>query len=471
MKNHSLIQSLLTAGAVCLLSGLWAGLAQAQSLPVGQIVERVVCRADAQQSYALYLPSNYTETRKWPILLAFDPGGRGLRPVELFKEAAEQYGYIVAGSNNSRNGLGGELNRILTTFWQDAHGRLALDENRVYLTGFSGGARVALSLARSLPEQIAGVIACGAGGPPEVSLRKQVPYAILGIAGHEDFNLLELKQLTHALTEAGATNRLITVAGGHAWPPATVATQAVGWLELQAMKTGRRAKDATWVETSRTQQLAAARAAETEARWLAALAGYEALARDFQGLADVAAYVSKAKELQANKEVRESLKRDKTADELQQLRTQRFFELYNRLQENDERALVVGMLKSDIQGLRKKSLANEDNPERTAARRVLSLVFVSLNEMAAQLRAQQRYQDMAVNMALAVEARPDTPGVYFNLARAQALSGSKKQALASLQQAVAHGLNDAPQISNNPDLESLRTEPAYKQLLERMSGK
>jgi len=38
------------------------------SLPSpGQIVN-VVCTLDANQSYALYLPSAYTVTRRWPII-------------------------------------------------------------------------------------------------------------------------------------------------------------------------------------------------------------------------------------------------------------------------------------------------------------------------------------------------------------------------------------------------------------------
>lgn len=463
------IHHLLFSGLV--LSVLWAVLAQAQSLPVGQIVERVTCRADATQSYALYLPQGYDAARPWPILYGFDPGGRGLRPVELYKEAAEKYGYIVVGSHNSRNGLGGELRQILNTLWQDTHERLAINEKRVYLTGMSGGARVALSLARSIPDQVAGVIACAAGGPTEVQARKDLPYAVIGIAGHEDFNLLELKQLTEALTKAGAVNRLVTFAGGHSWPPVEVATQAVGWLELQAMKTGRRPQDANWLAAWQSQQLAEAGAAEADQRWLVALKIYEALAQDVQGLADVTAFANRAKELRAKKQVKDSLKQEKLADELQQQESNSFFNWHKQLKPSDANSFIFGMLQATVRVMRKRSLVSEESPERTASRRVLNLLGIFLNEENSRLRANNRYREMTMNALLLVEARPDHPQAYFNLARAQALSGSKKQALESLQQAVAHGLNDAQQIRNNPDLESLRAEPAYKQLLERISGK
>jgi hypothetical protein len=56
------------------------------------------------QSYELYVPSNYTPDRRWPIIYAFDPSAQGSRPLQFMKEAAETYGYLVAGSNNSRNG-------------------------------------------------------------------------------------------------------------------------------------------------------------------------------------------------------------------------------------------------------------------------------------------------------------------------------------------------------------------------------
>src|SRR5260370_17753769 len=71
--------------------------------PVGEIIDSVACASDPEQSYALYLPSNYTPAKTWPIIYAFDPLAYGKTPVKLYKDAAEKYGFIVTGSNNSRN--------------------------------------------------------------------------------------------------------------------------------------------------------------------------------------------------------------------------------------------------------------------------------------------------------------------------------------------------------------------------------
>src|SRR5215470_6896099 len=209
-----------------------------QDLPPGKLIERVVCLKDASESYALYLPPNYTPDRQWPILYAFDPGARGVRPVERFKDAAEKYGYIVVGSNNSRNGPGVPLTEIIRALFDDTQARFSIDAKRVYTTGFSGGARVAGSVAQSSEGRIAGAILCGAGFSSEKAPAKPLPFPVFSIAGSEDFNWIELRQLNRTLDSIGSANRFVTFDGDHAWPPSAVCAMAVEWMELQAMKSG-----------------------------------------------------------------------------------------------------------------------------------------------------------------------------------------------------------------------------------------
>ena len=39
--------------------------------PAGKISDDIKCAAEPSQSYALYLPSNYSPDRLWPVILAF----------------------------------------------------------------------------------------------------------------------------------------------------------------------------------------------------------------------------------------------------------------------------------------------------------------------------------------------------------------------------------------------------------------
>src|ERR671924_2333861 len=137
--------------------------ALAAELPTGQIVPEVLCATDASQTYALYLPRAYNADRAWPVIFTFDPAGRGRVPVERYQAAAERYGFIVAGSNNSRNGSA-ENGKAVVAMTGDVLSRFRADEHRLYLAGMSGGSRVALGVALGSPkDHVAGVIASSAG--------------------------------------------------------------------------------------------------------------------------------------------------------------------------------------------------------------------------------------------------------------------------------------------------------------------
>jgi len=147
-------------------AALAGALASGESLPLGQIIDDVQCAADASQHYSLYLPSNFTPTRRWPVILAYDAGGRGRRAVERYKDGAEKYGYIVAGSNNSRNGPWEISLNAAKAMTGDVDKRFPVDPKRIYTAGMSGGARVAMKLAMD-SNIIAGVFASSAGFPDD----------------------------------------------------------------------------------------------------------------------------------------------------------------------------------------------------------------------------------------------------------------------------------------------------------------
>lgn len=196
----------------------------AAELPAGTVVPSVPSAANPKLSYALYLPSNYGPQRQWPILYCLDPGARGRLPVERFAKAAEAEGFIVAGSNDSRNGPIEPVEQAITAMLDDTAARFSIDPSRVYAAGFSGGARVALRWA--LNGKIAGVVACGAAfGSPQPP--KQIPFALFACAGVDDFNYGELHALSLAVTKADARQRFAEFAGGHDWLPEAQALEAL----------------------------------------------------------------------------------------------------------------------------------------------------------------------------------------------------------------------------------------------------
>jgi dienelactone hydrolase len=215
-----------------------------ECFPLGQVIDPVISLQDPTQSYALYLPAGYATGRRWPILYGFDPGGRGAVPVALFREAADKFGWIVAASNNSRNGPWKDIYVAAGAVWDDTHARLRIDDSRVYAAGFSGGARVACGLARMLNVQTAGVIGCGAGLPEWLAAADLVGIPWFGTAGFGDFNLREMKELEKELLRLGSPCELKVFPGQHVWPPVGIAMEAVAWMEELYLKSleGKRQK-------------------------------------------------------------------------------------------------------------------------------------------------------------------------------------------------------------------------------------
>ena len=115
----------------------------------------------------------------------------------------------------------------------DVARRFSIDARRVYLTGLSGGARVALQVALG-STSITGVIA-SAAGYPDSKPRQSVPFLLFATTGTEDFNYVEMRQLDRKLT---SPHRLAVFNGGHQLPPPDVALDAIEWLELRGMKCG-----------------------------------------------------------------------------------------------------------------------------------------------------------------------------------------------------------------------------------------
>jgi dienelactone hydrolase len=432
----------------------------------GKVVEKVVCRSDQKLSYALFLPSNYTQGKKWPIVYGFDPGARGHMPVERFKDAAEKYGYIIVGSNNSRNGSMELTVAAIKAMLDDTHARFSIDDARIYATGFSGGARVACSLGYMLKGSVAGVIACGGGFPSNISPSRATPFALFGTAGTEDFNLPEMKQLDRALDQFAIPNRLEIFEGGHEWATADLCTEALAWMEIQAMKTGKREKDERLIDDLLNRELARAREYEASKKIYEAYAVYDRVAADFKGLKDVLEYEKRAGELKDSKEVKLALKQEQEQDRKQLARFKELFALKDSLKNNDERALAMADLKRSLESLKKKSEEKEPGADRTVARRVLNQFFVYLSEEAMSLIQRKSYTEAAQNLVIAAEVMPNNPRLFFNLARVYSLNNEKSRAVEALKKAVEKGFKDQAAIEGEKDLDSLRNETGYRRVLE-----
>lgn len=464
-----LCASLIFLIAVTLFASTPSSGNKEEELPKGQIIEKVSVRADPKQSCALYLPSRYTADKKWPILYAFDPAARGRVPVSLFKDAAEKYGYIVAGSNNSRNGE--NVSTAVTSMLKDTNERFSIDERRIYTAGFSGGARVACSVGLGYPGLVAGVIACSGGFPQEIKPSRATPFVLFATAGTEDFNFPEMARLHRTLDGFGVTNEFEIFAGGHDWPPPELCLEALEWIELQAMKAGKREKDEALIDALFKRRLESARALDEARKNYDAYLIYEKLAGEFRGLKDVSEFEKRAEQLKSSKEVKEALKSEQEQERKQQTLMEQFYLLIDKLEAAEEGEAALQSFKSGIAALKKRADAGADTDDRRVARRVLQQLFVGLYEGARAHYKRKDYSLMATRLELAAEIRPDNARLLYDLASAYALGGRKRKALDALGKAVADGYSDVEKIKTDDDLTSLRGETEFKRIVASLEKK
>jgi len=348
----------------------------------GVLAEHVRCPSDTTQTYTLYLPSTYQTNRDWPLLLVFDPGARAARAAEVFREAAERFGWIVAASENSRNGPWEPTLRAVNAMWPALLGGYAVDQRRVYTAGHSGGATVAWLVAQQTG-QIAGVIASGQPNP-ESQIAKGRQFAWFGSAGHSDFNFLQVKNIDAGLEEAKTPHRAEFFDGGHQWPPSDIAFRALGWMEVLAMKEGRRQRDLDLARTILAEDVSRARALEDRGLLTEAWRSYRTIATTYTGLVDVGDADRRLRAIEADNRFKKARKLEERADRREQQEIYAVGKVVAELGADDPP--LVAQLRSQLNLDSLEKASGGEGYEAASATRSIALVRIQLSTVARELR-------------------------------------------------------------------------------------
>jgi dienelactone hydrolase len=476
-------------------------------LAAGQVAESVRSLESPSQSYALYLPSTYAPDRAWPLLMAFDPSAEGAVPVKLFREAAEKYGYIVVGSNNSRNGPTRPSAEAFDALWRDVHTRFRVDDRRIYAAGFSGAAQFSSWVAGSCQGCLAGVILSGAGFPPDHPPSPGLKFVVYAAIGHYDFNFPEMVQLRQALERDKITHHIDSFDGSHQWMPPALAQAALEWLNLQAMASGVLPRDEPFVAAQWSQRLQQAQAEEHNHDLYQAFNSYSSLAADFVPLRDAGEARAAVERLRGSPEYRRA---QASLDD--QVRKQnnitapiiaRMISLASNpngeiaglpqvqqspmaMQSNGRPAaggplapdpsggpeMVRQQLEGDLASLRKQR-ERETNPEKlTVLRRAVGAVFGYAYDSGYTMLDSKNYRAAAAYFELAAFAAPKASApMHYNAAAAYCLAGDRKQSMHLLRQAVAEGFNDRGRLEADHDFDRLRSSPEFQAVLANLAAK
>ena len=435
----------------------------------GVIQPNVSCLSDADMTYALYLPSGFTEDRLWPVLVCLDPAARGNVPVEQFRAGAEQYGFILIGSNHARNYDASSVERSLTAIFNDLGSRYPIHSGGVYGTGFSGGARVALTLASRFGH-FQGVIACGAGFDPRYPPDPFGRFPVLMTLGLHDSNYCAMRTQYRDLRKYGRDVGMLIFDGDHDWPNEADCQRALGWLRIRAMTSGAVPRDLEWQQSFLSDLMNRAEHLAGEGKLLEAMCTMEMVE---ESQAEKAGLMDRIHQLRSSADMQEmrSREHEMVQWEMGQMKEIESIMVHARQPALDiqERSGLRQWVRSRARNYRDMS-TDKDPLQALAGERMLDFLWRRPFEGIMIEMADKKY-DQAIRLGeLALIVQPENWVTHYNIACAASRKGDLRTSLQSLEHAIKNGLGNPERVWSDADLVQLTTSPRYRKKLERLVG-
>lgn len=189
-----------------------------------------------KQKYQLFVPKNYKKDRAWPLVLFISPGD-GPTGWAAWKDVCEKEGVLFASPYAAGNSVpAGQRTRIILDALDDVRRAYRIDPDQTYVSGFSGGGRMACAIGFALPEYFGGIAPVGGTNPlsPPTYLRFRAldRLSLAFITGEKDSNRKENEVYMHPwMEELGIRSKLWVADGvGHAIPGPKVMAEVYAYL-------------------------------------------------------------------------------------------------------------------------------------------------------------------------------------------------------------------------------------------------
>jgi predicted esterase len=170
-------------------------------------------------TWDVYIPKN-ASTEPPGVMVYISPVRTGQIDYR-WREVMDRQNLVYISANSSGNRKTVKLRVVLAVMGLKALGQqIPLAADRVYVSGFSGGGRVASYVASQFPELFTGAIyICGADFwkqeySPKVEL--MLPNRFVFVTGSKDFNRDETRAVYRRYLDAGAVNSKLMVIPGMA---------------------------------------------------------------------------------------------------------------------------------------------------------------------------------------------------------------------------------------------------------------
>ena len=390
------------------------------------------CQNNPSNVYEVYIPPVAGNAGKIPLLLVIDSHGAGRFAIGKFKTAAKKYPVVLIASDLIKNDFQGFVPAIRSLV-EDASKKYPVN-GKVFLAGFSGGARMALNYAMTNP--VSGLILCGALAQPRQLETLRCP--VFSISGLDDFNFIETAQyiINAAMAPKNLTIELTN--DSHEWPEEAILANAFGFLML-TQNSANKAATAQFCTIQKERIDSFEKRNELVKAGLIArnMSVYER----FNKKTDFKSIYTSLRNLEAYR------------NQLTQLKKSLRFEMqarepyFHALQDKD-----TTWWKNEIKNLEEKAGKEQNLIEQSMYRRIKGFWGIACYSISKEFIA--THNPHALNRILAIykTLEPENPDVYYFSCFPDYWKGNREATVSALIKAREHGFSDLEQMRKDfPD--------------------
>ena len=405
-----------------------------------KIINPVICVDDPSKSYALYIPK-HSSNEPLPVIYFFDPHADGLLPLKKYKDLADSFHFILVGSNDSKNGNDwNDAEAIWNILNDDVQKRLAVDPDRIYTCGFSGGAKVATFVALH-HNNVRGVIANGAG-LEDITTAENFNFSFTAITGTGDMNMTDLVSIGKILDKSLVRHRIIFFKGIHEWAPDSTMNIAFEGLQFDAMQKNLIPQDTGFIKKFVVNNQKEIEAELKEKDLIKAQETCSLVTSMLDDMSHQSSWFHKKED----SIIQTSAYQKQEQDRQTLLKTEENIKAVYQQHFQNEDEVYWDQTIADV-----KSKSKGKSPEAAIYQRLnayLSLAFYSLSN---QLINQNQNKEAGYFVSLYKKADPNNTEAWYFSAILDARNGRIEETKADLEKAVELGFKDKKRLEQQPE--------------------
>ena len=427
------------------------------------VIDTIWIDKNPGESFSLYLPQQYEPEKLSPVIFIFEPMARGKIGIQPFISAAEQYGYILICSNDSKNGTYEVNFEIADNLFSKAISLLQVDPKRIYLAGFSGGGRLATRIAIQ-SDKIQGVISCGAGlNLKSGGLPSTQNFSYVSIIGDEDMNYDELEFTKTYLEKTKTSFELFTFGIEHRWPSQDQILLAFDWLQLEAYKKQLIQNNSPDIKRIYTKFYEHAIEKEKENKLIIASDSYKRILKNFGRHYQLDSIQQKYTALSQSKPFKTQQKKKYELLKLEATLTNEFLFQFDK--DLGGKNYSLNWWENRIAKLKKKEVS-DDQQEVKMYKRMLYKIFANAIEKVRFDKTLKTVQQKMLCYDICILVYPAYTLPYYQQMQLLNSIGEKDKSLDYLEKLLATGIAKKEVSLDSNVLESIRDTDRFKELMK-----